>query len=186
MFRSLTTCSVNWQLGAFPGIHRHAAAVTLTKMALKNLACEWSPKTLLCVWEEKERKYENVLASLVQFGALVSCWGPLLRYCIYLFLKLLSSCKCYLDLARSFPFPLNPLALKLQARTMVFVCLRASGLQHQQHVAGGPQITFRCSFRTGYTTQTPKNLPPTAPGGSGMLTAINYASEARIRPSGLQ
>lgn len=81
----------------------------------------------------------------------------LLRYCIYLFLKLLRSCKCYLDLARrSFPFPLNPLTLKLQARTMVFVCLRASGLEQQQCVAGDPQITFLCSFRTGYTTQPPK------------------------------
>lgn len=111
----------------------------------------------------------------------------LLQYCIYFFLQVLSSCKCYLDLdRRSFPFLLNPLTLKLQARTMVSVCLRTSGSEQQQRVAGDPQITFLCSCRAGYTTQPRKNLPPTAPGGSGMLTAISHVSEAGIRPSGLQ
>lgn len=147
-----------------------------------------SPKLFSVSGRKRKGSVKKCLHHLFSLGRWCLMEGHLLLdHCIYFFLKVLSSCKYYLDLARrSFPLLLNPLTLKLQARTVVSVCLRASGLEQQQRVGDDPQITFLCSFRAGHTTQPHKNLPPTAPGGSGMLTAISYISEARIRPSGLK
>lgn len=101
---------------------------------MQQLICQWAwQKQCWETWQENgssklfsvsgRKRKGNVKKCLHHLFNLVHwCFTEshlLLHYCIYFFLKVQSSCKCHFDLARrSFLFLLNPLILKLQARTI--------------------------------------------------------------------
>lgn len=169
---------------------------------MQQLACQWAwQKQCWKTWQENSspkllsvsgRKRKGSVRKLLHhlFSLVHWCLAEshlLLLYLLYLFF---SKSTKFLQILpwlgqKKLSFPLESADIKTPSQNNLS-CLRALGLEQQQHVAGDLQIIFLCSFWTGCTTQPPKNLPPTAPGGSGILTAISCVSEARFRPSGLK
>lgn len=85
--KSLAGCRAKRQLGAFPCMPRHAAAVSLTKTVLTNLAREWFPKTLLYLGGKGKKVWKSACITCSVWCSHVSLRPTYFCIAIFIFSK---------------------------------------------------------------------------------------------------